>query len=196
MSEQLLILPLRNLVILPSTQIPLLIGRDSSISLVEEAWKKDKVIGTITQKDAELDDPGPGDLYSVGTLSKLIGLTRKDKGLRVLVEGIQRFKIIKYVLFSPYLVAEVELIKEEELGSEAEEMIGQMKHSVLNMIKRLNMPESVARALEEQMNQASDPGQLADRITLFGPFEVPQKQEILETIAVKERLKKFSDLLQ
>lgn len=196
MSEHLMILPLRNMVIFPATQLPLLIGRESSVKLVEESWRKGKIIGTITQKDPEKDNPGPEDLYSVGTLSKLLGLTKKDKGFRILVEGVQRFRVIRYTLLSPYLVAEVEVIEEGELGPEAEKMMRQTKNSVLDMVKRLSMPASVTRAMEEQVNRASHPGQLVDRITLFGPFEVGRKQEILETMDIKERLRKFSDLLQ
>jgi ATP-dependent Lon protease len=191
-----MILPLRNMVLFPGVQVPLLIGRESSIKLVEESWQKGKIIGIVTQKDPEKDDPGPEDLYSVGTLAKIMGLTKEDKGFRILVEGIKRFKIVRHTLLSPYLLAEVEMTEEVKVVPETEEMMEQVKKSVSEMLKRLSMPSSVAKAIEEQVKQSSHPGQLADRITLFAPFDIKKKQEILETIDVKERLGKLSNLLQ
>jgi len=195
MNEYIKILPLRNMVIFPNTKVPLLIGRESSIKLVNESWKSNKIIGIITQKNPDNDEPEPEDLYSIGTLSKITGLTKEDKGFRILVEGIHRFKIIEYSSLSPYLVAEIEILKEDETTPETEKIMERVKKSVLEMLQRSNMPASMTKAIEEQVNQTSQPGQLADRITLFSPFDIEKKQTILEAIGTEKRLEKLSDLL-
>ncbi|MFA4915242.1 MAG: endopeptidase La [Syntrophales bacterium] len=196
MDNHLMILPLRNMVLFPGIQVPLLIGRESSIKLVKDAWEKKEVIGVIAQKDAENDEPvPPGDLYSMGTTAKLLELIKEEEGLRVVVEGVKRFRTAKYLDSPYYFVAEVEIIEEEEPTPEANKMMQEVKKVSLEIIQRVKMPGPVIKAGKEQITQISHPGQLADWITVFGPFETERKQEILETIDIKERLKKLLHLL-
>lgn len=182
--------------IFPSTKVPLLIGREGSIKLVEESWKKDKIIGIITQRDPEKNDPGPDDLYPVGILAKITGLTKENNGFRIFVEGLKRIRVIKYSLLYPYLVAKVEVLNEDKLSSGTEKIMEQVKKSVLEMIQRSNIPSTVTKAIEEQVKQTVHPGQLADRITLFSPFDIEKKQTILEIADNQKRLEKLFDLLQ
>ena len=197
MDKRLMILPLRNMVLFPGIQVPLLIGRGSSIKLVRDAWEKKELIGVVTQKDAEKDDPTPpDDLYSVGTMARLLDLVKEDNEFRVVVEGVQRFRIIRYIDSLYYFVSEVEIIKEEEPTLEAKRMMDEVKKAALEIIQRVKMPATVAKAGKEQISQISHPGQLADWITVFGPFEIEKRQEILETINIEERLKKLLNLLE
>ncbi|MDO9585081.1 MAG: LON peptidase substrate-binding domain-containing protein, partial [Syntrophales bacterium] len=197
MDKHLVILPVRNMVLFPGIQVPLLISRKSSIKLVRDAWEKKELIGVVTQKDAEKDDPTPpDDLYSVGTMAKLLGLVKEGEEFRVVVEGVQRFRIIRYIDSLYYFVSEVEIIKEEEPTLEAKRMMHEVKKAALEIIQRVKMPPPVARAGKEQISQISHPGQLADWITVFGPFEIEKRQEILETINIEERLKKLLNLLE
>ena len=197
MDKHLVILPVRNMVLFPGMQVPLLISRKSSIKLVRDAWEKKELIGVLTQKDAEKDDPTPpDDLYSVGTMAKLLDLVKEDNEFRVVVEGVQRFKIIRYIDSLYYFVSEVEIIKEEEPTLEAKRMMHEVKKAALEIIQRVKMPPPVAKAGKEQISQISHPGQLADWITVFGPFEIEKRQEILETINIEERLKKLLNLLE
>lgn len=197
MDKHLVILPVRNMVLFPGIQVPLLISRKSSIKLVMDAWEKKELIGVVTQKDAEKDDPTPpDDLYSVGTMAKLLGLVKEGEEFRVVVEGVQRFRIIRYIDSLYYFVSEVEIIKEEEPTLEAKRMMHEVKKAALEIIQRVKMPTPVAKAGKEQISQISHPGQLADWITVFGPFEIEKRQEILETINIEERLKKLLNLLE
>ena len=197
MDKHLFILPLRNMVLFPGIQVPLLIGRESSIRLVKDAWEKKELIGVVAQKDAEKDEPiPPGDLHSVGTTAKLLEIMKEEEGFRIVVEGVQRFRTVKYIDSLYYFVAEVEIIKEEEPTPEAKKMMQEVKRAALGIIQRVKMPATVEKAGKEQINQISHPGRLADWITVFGPFEVERKQEILETINIEERLKKLLDLFK
>jgi len=112
------------------------------------------------------------------------------------VEGVQRFRIIKYIDSLYYFVSEVEIIKEEEPTLEAKRMMHEVKKAALEIIQRIKMPATVAKAEKEQISQISHPGQLADWITVFGPFELEKRQEILETINIEERLKKLLRFLE
>ena len=197
MDKHLMILPLRNMVLFPGIQVPLLIGRGESIRLVKDAWEKKEWIGVVTQKDAEKDEPTPPeDLYSVGTVAKLLDLVKEDEGFRIVVEGMQRFRILRYLDSLHYFVAEVEVIKEEEPTLEAKRMMQEVKKAALEIVQRIKMPTSVVKAGKEQISQISHPGQLADWITVFGPFEVEKKQDILETVDIEKRLKKLLNLLK
>ena len=197
----LMILPLRGPVIFPGTRAPLAVGRESSIKLVKEAWAGDKIFGVITQKETQKDNPGPEDLYSVGCLTELLVLQKAEEAeetFKLMIEGQQRFRVIKYVESLYYLVAKVEIIEEEKPSPEAEKMMGmeQVKKIVLDILEHTPIPPPAVKSIEKQLNQFSHPGRLADVIAFFGPFETARKQEILETINIKERVKKLLNLLR
>jgi ATP-dependent Lon protease len=104
------ILPLRNLVLFPGTVSPLSIGRMDSIKLVEESLPQSKVIGVIAQRVAEKENPGPDDLHRVGTAALVLKLVRQsERAILLIVQGLGRFAVRKFVQTEPYLRAEVEL---------------------------------------------------------------------------------------
>jgi ATP-dependent Lon protease len=117
------ILPLRGVVVYPQTAVPLTIGQPRSIRLVDDvSITTEKLIGLVAARDPELENPGPADLYSVGTIASVHRLFRApDNTIRLLVQGLMRFRLIEFVGEEPYLKARVEIIPEiVETGLEVE----------------------------------------------------------------------------
>src|SRR5512134_3184501 len=107
------ILPLRDTLLFPQAILPLAVARESSVSLVNDAVKERKVIGVLTQRDPSVDEPLESDLYGVGTLTHIHKMFRfPDGSLRLVVQGIQRFRILQVTQYRPFLKAQVELVKE------------------------------------------------------------------------------------
>ena len=107
-------LPLRDIVIFPNMVIPLFVGRDKSIKALNEVMKTNKKIILVTQKNAEIDDPNPEDIYSIGCESKVLQLLKLPDGtVKVLAEGLQRVKILEYKKDKEYLESLVEIVEDE-----------------------------------------------------------------------------------
>jgi ATP-dependent Lon protease, bacterial type len=107
------LMPLRELVVFPQTAVPLFIGRAKSIVAIDKAYQKDKLIFLATQKDPKIDSPTPEDIYRVGTISRILQLVRlPDNTLKVLVEGLARGRIIRYLTTEEYFSVEVEEMNE------------------------------------------------------------------------------------
>ena len=107
------LLPLRDIVVFPSMIVPLFVGRDKSIKALNEVMKTNKKIVLVTQKNAEIDDPGTKDLYSVGCESKILQLLKLPDGtVKVLVEGVERIKILECKEEKEYLASSIEVFRE------------------------------------------------------------------------------------
>ena len=107
--EELPILPLRNTVLFPGVIIPITVGREKSIQLVRTAYKSNRIIGVVSQKDAIVEDPVPSDLYNIGTVAYIIKLLQMpDDTVTIIIQGRSRFKIIDFVQSEPYFIAKVE----------------------------------------------------------------------------------------
>ncbi|NLL27643.1 MAG: endopeptidase La [Bacteroidales bacterium] len=107
--EELPILPLRNTVLFPGVIIPITVGRDKSIQLVRTAYKNNRIIGVVSQKDAIVEDPVPSDLYNIGTVAYIIKLLQMpDDTVTIIIQGRSRFKIVDFVQSEPYFIAKVE----------------------------------------------------------------------------------------
>ena len=111
--EDMPILPLRNTVLFPGVVIPITVGRDKSIKAVNEAYKGDKLVGVLAQKDSDVEDPGIEDLVKVGTIAKIIKLIRMpDGGTTVIIQGKRRFELQQLVSEEPYFRARVAALEE------------------------------------------------------------------------------------
>jgi len=106
--EDLPIMPLKNTVLFPGVIIPISVGRKKSIRLIKSAYKKDRHIGIVTQRDSKIDDPSPADLYEIGTLAKIIKvLEMPDNSTTIIIQGIKRFKLEDILCEHPYMRAKV-----------------------------------------------------------------------------------------
>jgi len=188
------ILPLRDAVVFPHMVAPLFVGRELSIKAIEAAQESDGRLIVVTQRDEEVEEPGPDDLYSVGTEVIVARKLRlPDGSINAWVQGQQRVSIIQYHQVEPYLAADVAPITESvEKGLPTDALM----RAVLALFEKVvqlshNMPDD---AYVAAMN-AEEPGELADLVASLVDLKVDQRQEILEIPDCTQRLQRVSILL-
>jgi len=192
--DELPILPLRGLVVYPQTSVPLTIGQPRSIRLVDDAVSGNRIIGLVTAKNPELENPGPQDLYSVGTLAIIHRLFRTPDGtIRILVQGISRFHLGEFTVLEPYLVAKITPAPEIEPESIEVEALARNARDQFDHIAK--MIPSIPRELVESITNISSPMQTAYSIANFERMELVDAQAILELDSVEEKLRKLVSIL-
>ncbi len=114
LSDALPLLPLRNTVLFPGVVIPITVGRDKSILAVNEAYKTDKLVGVVAQKDSTIEEPGIKDLENIGTIAKIVKLIKMpDGGTTIIIQGKKRFEIENIISETPYFKVKVNLLQDE-----------------------------------------------------------------------------------
>jgi ATP-dependent Lon protease len=188
------ILPLRGTVAYPDLVMPLIVGRDRSIRLVDEANAGDKMIGIITQRNPDIEEPGIDDLYNIGTIATIMKMVKMvDGSQRIVVQGICRFKLVEFTSTEPHLRAKILPIFEEY---QKDIEIDAMYINLKNLYKKaVEMAPYLSSELSQIATQMENPGNLVDLIGSTINIGVAEKQEILEKIDLKERLKKVTILL-
>jgi len=191
--EKLPILTLRDAVAFPSIFIPIAIKLPQNIKLVDDALNKDKLIGLFLQKGMD-EFPDENSIYRFGIIAKITRMFRlPDGSLRIIVLGFERIKIIKIVQSEPYYVASVKPIKE------IVEKDMEMDALVMDTTKLYQELSKLSPYLPEELSAVvmniDDPSKLADFIAAYMKIETEQRQGLLETINVKERLKKLVSIL-
>lgn len=192
--ESLPILPLRGLVVYPQTLVPLTIGQPRSIHLVDDVVSGNRMIGLVTAKNPELENPNPEDLYTVGTVGMVHRLFRAQDGtIRLLVQGLTRFKLIEFTQKEPYLQATIQKLPDEtveglEIDALARNVRDQFEH-IADMIP------SIPRELVASISAIEDPLQTVYTIANFQRMELTDAQEILEIDSVNEKLRKLVTIL-
>ena len=180
--ETLPILPLRNTVLFPGVVIPITVGRDKSIRLIKEAYRSDRIIGVVAQKDVDVEDPSVNDLNSVGTVAHLIKiLTMPDGSTTAIIQGKKRFSFVEMIQSEPYFKAKVE---QYELGdnynNEDEEfnaLISSLKDLSIQIIKMSpNIPSDAAFAIRN----IESPVFLVNFVSSNLNIELKEKQDLLE----------------
>ncbi len=193
--SQLPILPLRGLVVYPETAVPLSIGQPRSIRLVDDVLSADdRLIGLITSKDPQNEHPGPEDLYRVGTVASVHRLFRAPDGtIRLLVQGITRFEIKKFVEEEPYLKAKIKLSPVEvEHDLEVDALTRQARDQFAVIT---NLVPSVPQELVDAVISLDDPLQVVYTVANFQRLELSEAQELLELNSVSEKLHKLVNFL-
>lgn len=192
--SELPILPLRNSVFFPGAVMPLTIGRSKTIRLIEEATKEKSLLGIITQKSPEIDDPNLEDLYQIGTAARIIKMARAGKdGFNIVVEGICRFKVDEFTQKEPFFIAKISpLVDEGTSDVEVEALSINLRNTAREVIDLL--PEIPVMA-KQLLDSISAPGHLADLITANIDATIEEKQEVLESIRLKKRLVKVLELI-
>ncbi|HEY4254177.1 MAG TPA: endopeptidase La [Roseomonas sp.] len=187
--ELLPVLPLRDIVVFPHMIVPLFVGREKSVRALEAVMKEDKQILLVAQKTAAQDDPGPDDLYEVGTISTVLQLLKLPDGtVKVLVEGGRRARIAGYRETQTHFEAFAEAVADTPVeGREAEALarsvVGQFEQYV-----KLN--KKIAPEVLVSINQIDDPNKLADTVASHLNLKISEKQELLETVGVTGRLER------
>ena len=189
------LLPLRDIVVFPSMVIPLFVGRDKSITALNEVMKGNKKIVLVTQKNSEVDDPKKNDIFSYGCESNVLQLLKLPDGtVKVLVEGIKRVKIIDFkddekFISSSYEYQKETLIKDEDLLPLA-----------LTAVRRLEKLNSINKKISAEtinnIKQLKDPSKIADNIASHLNCTISEKQQIFETLDIKKRLNSIIKIME
>src|SRR5215510_9792593 len=183
------VLPLRDIVVLPHMIVPLFVGRDKSVRALESVMKDDKQILLVTQKNAAQDDPSQNDIFTVGTVGTVLQLLKLPDGtVKVLVEGGQRARITKFADNPNFFEAYGELIGEK--AGEGKEVEALARTVVSQFEQYIKLNKKIPPEVLVSINQIEEPSKLADTVASHLSLKIPEKQELLETGAVSERLEK------
>lgn len=188
------ILPLRNTVVFPHQIIPISVGREKSIKLIEETLSENSLIVLVAQKDGKVEEPGPDDLYRSGTITSVMKVFKMPDGTQsVMVQGLSRGKIVDYTQIKPFFKALVQPHVEKKVeGVSIDALIGNIRalfEKIVGLASYLT-PEHVMLVANTE-----DPGRLADIITWNLTISTAEKQTILQLIDIKERLEKLNYIL-
>src|SRR2546425_9843950 len=184
------LVPLRDDVVFPKLIVPLSVGRRTSIAAITAAMDRDKQVLLVAQKDPQVDDTVEQDLYSIGTIAEINGMRQTPAGVQMLVSGAQRARIARFVQFKPFIEVEIEIVA-DQVG-EGLEMEAHMR-SVKSLYEKYvesgaaGAPPGAATAVEE-----GEPVYLADLVSAAPDQTLEQKQHMLETPNVLERLRLLS----
>ncbi|MGE0120660.1 MAG: endopeptidase La [Dongiaceae bacterium] len=183
------VLPLRDIVVFPHMIVPLFVGREKSVRALEDVMKDDKQILLITQKNAAQDDPTPADIYSVGTVGTVLQLLKLPDGtVKVLVEGGQRARIVKFSDNPTFFEAHAEMIAERTGETKEIEALARTVVSQFEQYIKLN--KKIPPEVLVSINQIEDPSKLADTVASHLQLKIAEKQELLEADGVGERLER------
>src|SRR5499433_1749267 len=190
----LVILPLRNIVLFPSTIMPLVVGRPASLQVVEEAVRQQSTVGFIAQRDPQVESPQPKDLYEFGTAADILRMFALPDGQRqIIIQGRQRFEVAEYLSTDPFLIARATLIEEKPPQTKGfEARILNLRQEALKALTLLPEPMGELRATIERID---NPLWLIDIIASTLDLPVPEKQEILATLDPELRAQKVSEKL-
>ena len=183
------VLPLRDIVVFPHMIVPLFVGREKSVRALEDVMKEDKQILLVTQKNAAQDDPSASDIFTVGTVGTVLQLLKLPDGtVKVLVEGGQRARIVRFSDNPDFFQAYAELI--EEKSGEGNELEALARTAVAQFEQYIKLNKKIPPEVLVSINQIDDPAKLADTIASHLALKIPEKQELLEAETVSERLEK------
>ncbi|HET7118797.1 MAG TPA: endopeptidase La [Hanamia sp.] len=190
------LLPLRNTVLFPGVVIPITVGRDKSIKAVNDAYKADKLVGVVSQKDSLVEEPAIKDLVNIGTVAKILKLIKMpDGGTTVIIQGKKRFQIDEITSDDPYFKAKITVLKDEELkdDNDFEAMVSSIKELSGQIIQLSpNMPSEATIILKNIEN----PSFLIHFVSSNLNSNIVEKQKLLEIQNIKERAEVLLNLLQ
>src|SRR5947199_4370034 len=183
------VLPLRDIVVFPHMIVPLFVGREKSVRALEDVMKDDKQILLVTQKNAAQDDPATSDIYTVGTVGTVLQLLKLPDGtVKVLVEGGQRARIVRFAENPQFFQAVAETIPEN--AGEQQETEALARNVVSQFEQYIKLNKKIPPEVLVSINQIEEPGKLADTVAAHLTLKIPEKPELLETGTVAERLEK------
>jgi ATP-dependent Lon protease len=190
------VLPLRDVVVYPHMVIPLFVGRDKSIQALDNAMRDSKQVLLVAQKEAEVDDPGQDDLYSVGTLSNILQLLKLPDGtVKVLVEGAERSTVRHFDHSEPFLVAQVEPLMDEP-GANDQEMDVLVRTVVNTFDQYVKLNKRIPPEVLNSLSGIEDPSRLADTMAAHMTIKIEDKQSVLESPQITHRLERLMTLME
>ncbi len=194
--EVLPLLPVRDMVMYPSVTLPLFVGRDMSINAVEKSLSKDRLIVVAAQKDLTDEDPLPDRIYTVGVVSQIMRMLRLPDGrVKVLIQGMKKARIIRYVQEAPSFLVKIEVMEEPVITEITLEIEALMRYVKEEMEKVVTMGRMVPPDILMVLDTIDEPGRLADIAAANMGLSVEKSQEILEIVDPVKRLKKLSEIM-
>jgi ATP-dependent Lon protease len=192
--RELSILPLRNTVIFPSAVTPIGVGVPRSVKLVEEAVEGNRLVGLVAMQDPNIEEPGPGQVYEVGTVGFIHKLIKdSDENLQVIIQGIERFRIEEWIQEKPYLKAQIELAPEQVEESVEVEAL---QRSLLDLARRLvSLTPQLPDEIMEFISRVENPRYLIYLIAANIRSEVAEAQEILALDSIADKMRKLISTL-
>ena len=186
--EKLPILPLRNNVLFPGVVIPITLGRDKSIKLIQDAYKGNKIIGVVSQKDSSIEEPTYKDLYEIGSVAQIVKMLKMPDGTStIIIQGKKRLKLEEEISNEPYLIAKIKEFDEKRLKNISKESVAlfdSLKDMALNIIKNSpNIPSEASFAVKN----IESPNFLVNFISSHMNAEVLEKQKMLEVPNINDR---------
>lgn len=189
-TKQLPLLPLRDVVVFPHMVIPLFVGREKSILALEEATNGDKQVMLVAQREATEDIPDTEQIYDYGCVATILQMLKlPDGNVKVLVEGVQRAKVIRYVDTDPMFVAEIELIPSDAEQNDDADALARAALSSFDKYVKLN--KKVPGEILTTLSGIENPSRLADSIAAHMSLKIEDKQQILEMENVSDRLEQL-----
>lgn len=193
--DELPILPLRNTVLFPGVVLPITVGRDKSIKAVNEAYKADKLIGVLAQKDSNVEEPEAKDLESIGTVARIAKLIKMpDGGTTIIIQGRKRFQVQQITLEDPYFRARIEMLPEQVLNEDKDfnAMVGSIKDLATQIVNiSPNLPSEAAIILKNIEN----PSFLIHFVSSNLNTDIKDKQRLLSINNIKERAELLMNLM-
>jgi ATP-dependent Lon protease len=190
------ILPLRNTVLFPGVVLPITVGRDKSIKAVNEAYKSDKLVGVLTQKDVNIEDPEPKDLCAIGTIAKIVKLIKMpDGGTTIIIQGKKRFELLNMVSEDPYFRASIRMLADDEVPKQEDfnAIVSSIKDLATQIIQLSpNLPTEAAIILKNIEN----PSFLINFVSSNLNSDLAEKQGLLEIHDIHQRAEKLIHILQ
>ncbi|MDN3656969.1 endopeptidase La [Ferruginibacter paludis] len=194
--EELPLLPLRNTVLFPGIVLPITVGRDKSIKAVTDAYKADKLIGVIAQKDSTVEEPTVSDLEEIGTVAKIAKMIKMpDGGTTIIIQGKRRFKVEEIISEDPYFKARIKTLEEEVLkdDSDFDAMVGSIKDLASQIVNiSPNLPSEAAIILKNIEN----PSFLIHFVSSNLNSDIKDKQRLLVINNIKARAELLMNLMQ
>jgi ATP-dependent Lon protease len=193
--EEIALLPLRNTVLFPGVVIPITVGRDKSILAVTDAYKTDKLIGVVAQKDSEIQEPAVSDLEDIGTVARIIKLIKMpDGGNTIIIQGRRRFKIEEITTEDPYFKAKISLMADEEVQEDQdfEAMVSSIKDLASQIV---NMSPNLPSEAGIILRNIENPSFLIHFVSSNLNSDIKEKQKLLEINNLKSRAEVLMNLL-
>ncbi|MEA3426308.1 MAG: endopeptidase La [Bacteroidota bacterium] len=194
--DSLPILPLRNTVLFPGVVLPITVGRDKSIKAVNDAYKLDKLIGVVAQKDANVEEPEPKDLCSIGTVARIVKLIKMpDGGTTIIIQGKKRFELLEMTSEDPYFKASVQALADDEVpvNEDFEAYVSSIKDLATQIIQLSpNLPTEASIILKNIEN----PAFLINFVSSNLNSDLTEKQALLEINDVHQRAERLIFILQ
>ena len=189
------LLPLRDIVVFPSMVIPLFVGRDKSISALNEVMKKDKKIILVTQKNSEIDDPKKTDIFTYGCEGNILQLLKLPDGtVKVLVEGTKRVKILDFRDNEKYITCDFTIFN--DVSDKNEDLYPLAATAFRRLEKLTSINKKISSETINTIKQLKDPSQIADNIASHITASISEKQQIFETNDVKKRLNAIIKIME